>query len=108
MNTTVKLFHKYCSCHNRLAIIQEKYENYVKDLFDKGELPLNECQLAAIAHFGFSKMCCRNNILNAPTYFIVDTYYGAVTVEGVVSKDLVTMNGVDTSFNRPVPDLPVI
>lgn len=69
METCIKIFPKYCSCQNRLGLIQYDYECFVEEKVNKG-INLFEAQKMGCKHFGIQMMCCRNNVLNTSLYFV--------------------------------------
>lgn len=107
MNTIVKIFPKICSCCRFLGKIQQEFEEHIENYINNGN-SLNESQKLACEYFNIKLMCCLNNILNSSTYFVVDTYFNSILVNGVSLKNLKSENGLKTITEIEAPDIPLL
>ena len=109
MNTLIKIFPKYCSCCRKLGEIQYDFEIELEKLITKNkDKPLNILQEEICKKFDIVKMCCLNNIYNAPTYFFVDTYFGQIFNANINNnnKELICENGPNTIYSIEPLELP--
>jgi hypothetical protein len=122
MTTFIKLFLPYCSCNDPKGISQQSYEYTISELFsekyDDDIKKLNIAQNDAILKYGWRKMCCRNTVINSPTYFILNSNAGAITTEVIsLGKDPSNMTHTDKKIykdgpsivpRRTPPDFPIL
>jgi len=73
----VKVFIPYCSCGERLASRQREYEKR----FEKLDSRDNIAQSIVLDQMGWTKICCRQNVYNAPLRFVRDSLSQAIILE---------------------------
>jgi DNA-directed RNA polymerase subunit N (RpoN/RPB10) len=87
------LFPPVCSCSNFLGRIQYDFENLTQT---------GMSMVDAVTKLGFDRMCCRNQMLNVPLYFVQSSNVGRVTDRVGLIRPLI--NGMDNVFDTP--DIP--
>jgi DNA-directed RNA polymerase subunit N (RpoN/RPB10) len=86
MAARIRCTNKICTCGAKLA----KYQGVIELRIEKGENPIK-----ILDDMKFTKMCCRSNLLNPPTFPIIDTNAGRLTFE---DRSLKIMNNSSAIF----------
>jgi DNA-directed RNA polymerase subunit N (RpoN/RPB10) len=100
-----KLFQKKCSCGNLLGMRQKDYQETVEDYIKKG-MTLTEARNQTLKDFGWFKMCCRSNVLNASVYYIRDIFSDSIV--SISANTKIVIRGDDVQTSRPVPEYPSV
>jgi DNA-directed RNA polymerase subunit N (RpoN/RPB10) len=107
MNTIIKVFPKYCSCCRKLGELQQKYEEKVEKYLNEGS-SISISQQKVCKDLDIKMMCCLNNTYNASTYYVVDTFFNMVLVNGSNIKNIKSENGLKTLVDREIEDFPLL
>jgi len=70
--SVIRHFISECQCGKSIGLRQCKYEDAIIE-----GTPINDI----LINFGWGKMCCRCQIINAPTLLLLDTNSNAFVVE---------------------------
>lgn len=77
-------FDEFCSCGNRIAVLQRNFEKQEKELLEQG-VTLRDARIIILRRIGYKKICCLRDLTYFPKNLICDSYANA-SVDITVSK----------------------
>ena len=93
-------FDEFCSCGNRIAILQRDFEKEEKELLDQG-ISLQDARIIIIKKIGYTKICCLRDLTYFPKNLICDTFTNA-SIDITIDKGKPVKENLRVSNNGQV------
>lgn len=84
-------FDEFCSCGNRIAVLQRDFEKQEQELLGQG-YSLKDARIEILKKIGYTKICCLRDLTYFPKNLICDSYTNA-------SIDITINNGKPVKEN---------